>query len=486
MADGSTLRSGPGDRELIRGACGHDCPDTCSWLVEVQDGRAGRLFGDPSHPFTRGTLCAKVNHYLERVYHPERVLYPLRRVGVRGAGEFRRISWQEALSEIAERWQRIMVEHGGEAILPFSSAGNQGLIQHSSLDQRLGGWLGFSRLDRNICGAVAHQGLSATQGNGVGINPEDLIHSRLIVLWGTNTIVTNLHLWPVILSARSRGAKIVVVDPVRTRTAEAADWHLAVRPGADTLLALAMMHVIIRDDLVDRDYVDRYSTGFDQLAEHVQQFAPDRVAEDTGLSAEEIERFAREYATVQPSLLRPLIGLEHHRNGAMMFRTLACLPILTGAWRHRGGGLCRSTGAFQFSMLNMEELLMPWLQKPGVRTLNMRDLGRDLTSTELRPPIQSLLIYNSNPAVSLPNQQLVRRGLMRDDLFTVVHDLFLTDTARFADIVLPATSQIEHLDLVPSWGHHYVSMNRPAIEPEGESVTNTELFRRLAACLGRT
>lgn len=486
MADGSNLRSGPGARELIRGACGHDCPDTCSWLVEVQDGRAGRLFGDPSHPFTRGTLCAKVNHYLERVYHPERVLYPLRRVGVRGAGEFRRISWQEALSEIAERWQSIMVEHGGEAILPFSSAGNQGLIQHSSLDQRLGGLLGFSRLDRNICGAVAHQGLSATQGNGVGINPEDLIHSRLIVLWGTNTIVTNLHLWPVILSARSRGAKVVVVDPVRTRTAEAADWHLAVRPGSDTVLALAMMHVIIRDDLVDRDYVDRYSTGFDQLAEHVQQFAPDRVAEDTGLSAEEIERFAREYATVQPSLLRPLIGLEHHRNGAMMFRTLACLPILTGSWRHRGGGLCRSTGAFQFSMLNMDELLMPWLQKPGVRTLNMRDLGRDLTSTELRPPIQSLLIYNSNPAVSLPNQQLVRQGLMRDDLFTVVHDLFLTDTARFADIVLPATSQIEHLDLVPSWGHHYVSMNRPAIEPEGESVANTELFRRLAACLGRT
>ncbi len=471
---------------IVRGACGHDCPDTCSWLVEVSEGRARRLYGDPSHPFTRGTLCAKVNHYLERVYHPERVLYPLRRDGRKGEGRFRRISWQDAMSEIAERWQEIISQEGAEAILPFSSAGNQGLIHHSSLDQRLGAVLGFSRLERNICGAVAHQGLSATQGNGIGINPEDLIHSRFIVLWGTNTIVTNLHLWPVILEARSRGAKIVVVDPVRTRTAEAADWHLAVRPGSDTVLALAMMHVIIRDGLVDRDYIDRHAVGFSQLADHVAGFSPESASEVTGLGKEVIERFAREYAQAQPSLLRPLIGLEHHRNGAMMFRTMACLPILTGAWRYRGGGLCRSTGAFQFSMLNMDKLLLPEHQRPGVRTLNMRDLGADLLSDRLAPPIRSLLVYNSNPAVSLPNQNLVRQGLKRDNLFTVVHDLFLTDTARFADIVLPATSQIEHLDLVPSWGHHYVTMNRPAVAPLGESVPNTELFRRLAAALGRS
>lgn len=472
--------------EIIRGACGHDCPDTCAWLVEVADGQALSLRGDPEHPFTRGTLCGKVNHYLERVHHPDRILYPLRRTGPKGVGSFQRISWTEALTEIADRWQRIMNESGAEAILPFSSAGNQGLIHHSSLDQRLLGLLGASRLDRNICGAVAHAGLCATQGNGVGINPEDLVHSRLIVLWGTNTIVTNLHLWPVIEEARRRGARIVCIDPIRTRTAEACDWHLQIRPGTDTVLALAVMHVLIRDGYVDHDYVSRYATGYSELAERVQQWTPDRAAEITQLSTADIEQFAREYATIQPSLLRPLIGLEHHRNGAMMFRTIACLPVLIGAWKQLGGGLSRSTGAFQYSLLNIDRLLMPETHRPNVRTLNMRDLGRDLCSQTLSPLIRSLLVWNANPAATMPNQPLVRRGLLREDLFTVVHDLFLTDTARFADIVLPATSQIEHLDLVPAWGHHYLTLNLPAIAPRGESVANTELFRRLASALGRS
>jgi anaerobic selenocysteine-containing dehydrogenase len=332
---------------------------------------------------------------------------------------------------------------------------------------------------------VAHEGLCATQGSGIGVNPEDLIYSRYIVLWGTNTIVTNLHLWPVIEEARRRGARIVVVDPIRTRTAAAADWHIPVRPGSDTVLALAMMHVIIREGRVDHDYVSRYATGYEQLVKRVSEFSPEAAAAVTGVSAADIERFALEYSAAEPSLLRPLIGLEHHRNGAMMFRVLSCLPVLTGAWRHRGGGLARSTGAFQYSMLNMDGLLLPTLGEGSVRVLNMRDLGRDLCSDSLSPRIRSLLIYNSNPAVSLPNQQLVRAGLQRDDLFTVVHDLFLTDTARYADLVLPATSQLEHLDLVPSWGHHYVSLNQPAIEPLGECAANTEFFRRLARVLGR-
>ena len=472
--------------KVVRGACGHDCPDTCAWIAETRNGTAVRLYGDPDHPFTRGVLCAKVNHYLSRVYHPDRLQYPLRRCGPKGAGQFERISWQSALQLIADRWLSDMRDYGAESILPFSSAGNQGLIQHSSLDQRLFSLLGVSRLERNICGAVAHEGLCATQGSGVGVNPEELVHSRYIVLWGTNTLVTNLHLWPVIQEARNRGARIVVVDPIRTRTAAAADWHLPVRPGADTALALAMMHVIIREGRVDHDYVSQYATGFDELAARVEQYSPASVSGITGLSAGDIERFALEYADAKPSLLRPLIGLEHHRNGAMMFRTLACLPVLTGAWRYRGGGLARSTGAFQFSMLNMDGLLMPALAQQPARSLNMRDLGRDLCSTTLSPGIRSLLVYNSNPAVSLPQQTLVRRGLQRDDLFTVVHDLFLTDTAMYADLVLPATSQLEHLDLVPSWGHHYVSLNQPAIEPMGESVANTELFRRLARVLGRT
>jgi anaerobic selenocysteine-containing dehydrogenase len=474
-----------GSLNVIRGACGHDCPDTCSWIVEARDGKAERLYGDPEHPFTRGMLCAKVNHYLERVYHPDRVLSPLKRIGAKGEGQFVRTTWDEALADIASRWQKIIAESSAEAILPYSFAGNQGLIQMSSLDQRLFGLLGCSKLERALCGEVAGQGIAATNGCGFGVDPEELVHSRFIVLWGTNTVVTNLHLWPVITEARRRGAKIVVVDPIRTRTAEQADWHLALKPASDGALALAMMNVIIRDNLVDHDYVEQYSVGYEQLADRVKDFSPAMVASITGLSADEIERFAREYATTKPSLLRPLIGLEHHRNGAMMFRTLACLPVLTGAWRDRGGGLARSTGALQNSTLNLRGIRMPKTVQPSARTLNMRDLGKDLCSRELTPPIRSLCVYNSNPAVSVPNQQRIIEGLRREDLFTVVHDLFLTETARYADYILPATSQIESLDIVPAWGHHYLTLNRPAIEPLGESVANTEFFRRLARALDR-
>lgn len=471
---------------LVRGACGHDCPDTCAWQVEVRDGKAVRMQGDPQHPFTRGVLCAKVNHYLERVYHPDRLMYPLRRTGPKGSGQFERTTWEAALTEIAGRWQAIIAQSGAEAILPYSSAGNQGLIQMSSLDRRLFGRLGCSRLERNICGEVALEGLIATNGSGWGIDPEELVHSRYIVLWATNTIVTNLHLWPVIQAARARGARLVVVDPIRTRTAEQADWHLAPHPASDAALVLAMIHVIIRDGLVDRDYVDRHAEGYAALEVHARQYPPFRVASRTGLSAAEIERFAREYATTQPAVLRPLIGFEHHRNGAMMFRTLACLPVLTGAWRHRGGGLSRSTGSLQASVLNLQGLLEPDQHQPGVRTLNMRDLGRDLCNPQLTPPVRALCVYNSNPAVSIPNQGAILKGLLRTDLFTVVHDLFLTETARYADFVLPATSQLEHLDLVPAWGHHYLSLNQPAIAPLGESRCNTEFFRSLARALGRT
>ena len=471
---------------VVRGACGHDCPDTCSWVVEVRDGAAERLSGDPAHPFTRGTLCAKVNHYLERVYHPDRVLHPLKRAGRKGEGRFVRVSWDEALADIASRWLAIAAESGAEAILPYSSAGVQGLIQMASIDRRLFGSMGCSGLERKICGGVAAAGLSATIGTGTGIDPEDVVHSRYLVLWGTNTIVTNLHFWPLVREAQRRGARVVVVDPIRTRTAEAADWHVQIKPAGDAALALAMMHVMIRDGLVDHEYVSRHAIGYDALAERVRQYAPAQVSRTVGLPVDEIERFAHEYATTQPSLLRPLIGMEHHRNGAMLFRTMACLPVLSGAWRHRGGGLARSTNVLQSAALDVDRLLMPEVHKPGVRVLNMRDLGGDLCNREMEPPIRSLMVYGSNPAVSMPNQARTREGLLRDDLFTVVHDLFVTDTALYADYVLPATSQIEHLDLSPAWGHLYLALNRPAIAPRGESVANTELFRRLARALGRT
>jgi len=471
--------------QVVRGACGHDCPDTCGWVVEVRDGTAERLSGDPAHPFNRGTLCAKVNHYLERVYHPDRVLHPLKRSGPKGEARFVRVSWDEALADIAARWKTTIDESGPEALLPYSSAGVQGLVQMASLDRRLFGSMGCSRLERNICGAVAAAGLSSTIGTGTGIDPEQIVHSRYVVLWGTNTIVTNLHFWPLVREAQRRGAKIVAVDPIRTRTAESVDWHIQIKPSSDAALALAMMHVIVRDGLVDREYVSQHAVGYDALVERVQQYAPERVASTVGLPADDIERFAREYATTQPSLLRPLIGVEHHRHGAMQFRTLGCLPVLTGAWKHRGGGLARSTHALQFAALDMDRVKMPEVHVADVRVLNMRDLGKDLCDRDLRPPIRSLMVYGANPMVSMPNQNRIRQGLMRDDLFTVVHDLFVTETARYADYVLPATSQIEHLDLSPAWGHLYLAMNRPAIAPRGESVSNTELFRRLAAALGR-
>ena len=454
-------------------------------MVEVRDGTAERLSGDPAHPFNRGTLCAKVNHYLERVYHPDRVLHPLKRSGAKGESRFVRVSWDEALADIAGRWKTIIDESGPEALLPYSSAGVQALIQTASLDRRLFGSMGCSGLERNICGAVAAAGLSSTIGTGTGIDPEQIVHSRYVVLWGTNTIVTNLHFWPLVREAQRRGAKIVAVDPIRTGTAESVDWHIQIKPSSDAALALAMMHVIVRDGLVDREYVSQHAVGYDALVERVQQYAPERVASTVGLPADDIERFAREYATTQPSLLRPLIGVEHHRHGAMQFRTLGCLPVLTGAWKHRGGGLARSTHALQFAALDMDRVKMPEVHVAGVRVLNMRDLGKDLCDRDLQPPIRSLMVYGANPMVSMPNQNRIRQGLMRDDLFTVVHDLFVTETARYADYVLPATSQIEHLDLSPAWGHLYLAMNRPAIAPRGESVSNTELFRRLAAALGR-
>lgn len=469
---------------VVKGVCGHDCPDSCGWLVTVKGGRAVGLRGAADHPFTRGALCAKVNRYLDRVHHPDRVLFPLRRVGRKGEGRFARATWDEALAEIAARLRAVAGESGPEAILPYSLAGNQGMVQMASLDRRLFGSMGASRLVRAICGEVAATGLAATNGTSFGVDPEDLVHARYIVLWGTNTLVTNLHLWPVIEEARRRGARVVAIDPVRTRTAAAADWHLAPRPGTDAALALGMMQVMVRDGLVDLDYVRRHATGYPELVERLREHGPERTAALTGLAPSDVERLAREYATIRPAALRPLIGLEHHRNGAMTFRTLACLPVLAGAWRERGGGLCRSTGALQYAALAEARVVMPEVWRPA-RTLNMRDLGNDLCSTALAPPIRALLVWSCNPAATVPNQNRIRQGLLREDLFTVVHELFVTDTARYADWVLPATSQLEHLDLVPAWGHHLLGLNRPAVAPPGEAVPNTELFRRLARALGR-
>jgi anaerobic selenocysteine-containing dehydrogenase len=466
---------------VVKGGCPHDCPDSCAWEVTVEDGRAVKLAGSSEMPFTRGGLCAKVNNYLDRVYSPDRLLHPLRRTGPKGSGEFEQVPWPEALAEISARLKAIVAEHGGEAVLPYDFAGNMGVIQRISLGRRFFGRLGASRLLRTICGSTANAGVEASIGTSTGMLPQDITRSRFIVLWGTNTVVTNLHLWPLIRQAREAGATVVAIDPIRTRTAESCDWHVQPLPGTDAALALGMMHVIVAEGLHDADYVERHVLGFDQLKDRLEDYPPERAAQLAGLETEEVVRLARAYATAKPAAIRTLVGPEKHANGGMILRTIACLPALVGAWRQRGGGLLHWTRSLHDQALDLRALYMPELETK-TRKVNMVQIGRALT--ELEPPVKALFVFDANPAVIAPNQNLVMQGLARDDLLTVVHDLYLTDTARCADFVLPAASFVEQLDLLHPWGHDYVVLNRPAIAPQGEAVTNNELFRRLSAAMG--
>jgi anaerobic selenocysteine-containing dehydrogenase len=465
---------------VVRGGCAHDCPDTCAWEVTVEDGRAVRLAGAAGHPYTRGGLCAKVNNYLDRVYSPDRVLHPLRRTGAKGEGVFERVGWEEALADIAGRLRRIVAEDGAEAILPYSFAGNMGLVQYAGMDRRFFARLGASRLARTICGDTANAGVTTALGTSVACLPEDVQHARLILLWGTNTVVTNLHLWPFVRRAREAGARLVVIDPLRTRTAREADWHVRPLPGSDAALALGMMRVIVDEGLQDQAYLDAHCNGWPELRERLAEYPPERAATLTGVPAGEIAALARAYATTRPAMIRTLVGPEKHAGGGTSFRTIACLPAVVGAWRELGGGMVHWTMELMTEALNVRGV---GARAPRTRTINMIQIGRALTDPALAPPLRSLIVYNSNPASIAPNSSLVRRGLAREDLFTVVHDLFVTDTARYADYLLPATSFVEHLDLLFSWGHTYLTLNQPAIEPLGESVCNTELFRRLARAM---
>lgn len=471
----------------VLGTCHHDCPDSCGWIVGVDGGVAVSLRGNPDHPYSRGELCPKVNRFLDRVHSAERVLHPLVRVGPKGEGRFERINWDEALALVAARLTEVVERWGGEAVLPWWDAGTQGLIQMSSLDRRFFARLGSSRLVGSLCGATAGAGVAATLGSPLACDPLDVRHARLVLLWGTNTKLTNRHLWPFVEDARGAGATVVVIDPLRTATAEAADWFVQPLPGTDVALMLAMMHVLVRDGLVDHEYVAAHTEGFDDLAERVAQWPPSRAAEVCGLEAADVEHLARLYGTTTPAFIRTLIGAEHHERGAMFFRTLACLPTLTGAWRHRGGGLARSVGSWFDDQVDHTVFDRPDLSggRPR-RALSMNHLGRVLTDGSLDPPVKALVVWNGNPAVTVPNAGLIRQGLAREDLFTVVSEQFCTDTARYADVVLPAATQIEQLDVVPAWGHLYLGWNEPAIAPLGEAVANTELWRRLARAMGFT
>jgi anaerobic selenocysteine-containing dehydrogenase len=472
------------ERTTVRGVCPHDCPDTCGLVTEVEGGKALSLRGDRAHPFTRGFLCVKVARYLERVYHPERLRWPLKRVGSKGSGRWQRISWDEALDAIADRFRAIAASPDGpQAILPYSYAGTMGKLQGSSLDRRFFHRLGASLLDRTICATAAAVGCDMTLGTRAAIDPEAAIHARFFINWGSNTSVSNIHLWAIMHQARKKGACIVTIDPHRSQTAQRSDWWIPIRPGTDAALALALMHVIWRDGLQDDDYLERYCLGVEELRRRaLEEYSPSRVAEITGVAAGDIERLAHQYAGTTPALIRLNYGMQRHRGGGMAVRTICCLPAIVGAWRHPGGGALLSTS--KLYPFNAAALERPDLIPRGTRTINMVQLAEALHGELPGPPVRVLYVYNSNPAAVCPDQGRVIAGLQREDLFTVVHDQFLTDTCELADLVLPATTQLEHFDIHGSYGHLYVQANFPAIAPLAEARPNTEVFRQLAQRMG--
>jgi len=495
--------------QIVTGVCPHDCPDTCSWQVAVDraSGRAVDIWGHPDHPVTQGKLCGKVDRYLERTYHQGRLATPLRRTGPKGSGEFVPVTWEEALADIAARLQAVIAVDGSEAVLPYSYAGTMGLLQGEGMASRFFHKLGASLLERTICSEAGFEGYIYTIGAAEGMETEAYAHAKLILIWGSNTLTSNLHLWPFVQAARKQGARVIVIDPANTRTAQAADEWIALRPGTDGALALAMMHVIIGEGLYDEGYVERYTLGFDALAQRVAEWPPERAGAITGVGAERIRTLAREYAEQQPAAIRVNYGLQRHYGGGMAVRTIACLPALVGAWRRYGGGIQLSASGY-FRHLDRTQLYRPDLLAGRTpRQINMVRLGDALSTDRAQlaqahyhprpvdripapqdagPLVKALIVYNCNPAAVCPDQAAVRRGLQREDLFTVVLEQFQTDTADYADYVLPATTQLEHWDILKPYGHTHLALNRPAIAPLGDSLPNSEIFRRLAAAMGYT
>jgi anaerobic selenocysteine-containing dehydrogenase len=465
----------------MRSVCPHDCPSCCSLEVAVEDGRIARVTG-ADHPFTQGVICGKVREYAERVHSPLRITRPLRRVGAKGEGRFEPVEWDAAIAEIATRWRAIIAEHGAQAILPFSYAGSMGQVQYHA-GHALFHALGATLLDRTICVSTAYAGWSATVGAVTGNDSEQMVGADLVVLWGINAAYSTINVMTLVKQARARGAYVIAIDPYRTPTAQQADEHLMVRPGTDGALALAMMHVLVAEDRIDHDYVARATVGFEQLARHVQDWPPARVASITGVPAETIVAFARRYGSTPAAYVRIGIGISRHDNGGMTCRTLACLPALTGAYAHpHGGALLSSGGAAGLALGVLERPDL--LPRPAPRVINMIQLGRALTDAALAPPVKALYVYSSNPAAVCPNQALVLQGLAREDLFTVVHEQVMTDTARFADLVLPATTSMEHEDLYRSYGQFYLQLARPVLPPVGEARSNWQAFGALARALG--
>lgn len=483
LASGQALEADLGTQRLIRGACPHDCPDTCALVIEVDGGKAVRVGGDPDHPVTAGTLCAKVNDYLERVYSPDRVLRPLVRTGEKGSGSFEEVTWDEALNRVAGQLRHVRERFGGEAILPYSYMGTMGYVQGDLMSARLMNALGASDLERTICAEAGIAGTMSTQGASSEVDPELWPNARHIVVWGWNPLSTAPHLWRFILRARRAGARLVVIDPYRSRTARVADEHVRPMPGTDAALALGLMRSMVDAGVHDDEWCRQYTTGYDELLGRLDEWPVHRAADVTGVDGDAIRRIGVAIATRQPSLVRAGVGAQRHVGAPNAYRTISCVPALAGSWRHVGGGFSyiplATAGAVSMGHLKRSDL-----RPAPVRTINMSALGEALTDADLNPPVRALVAWNSNPARVAPDTTKVSAGLARDDLFCVVLEQFITDTARYADVVLPATTQLEHLDAVFSWGHHYLTYNEPAIAPLGEAKPNAEIFRLLARRLG--
>lgn len=469
----------------VRGACPHDCPDTCATVTEVRDGRAVAFYADKQHPITQGWLCAKVRPYLEHVYSPDRLQYPLRRIGPKGpngGGTWQRITWEEAIAEISTRWKDIIAQHGAAAILPYSYSGSLGMLQLRVCNARLWNRMGVSGLRRSICSAAAEEAVESTLGERWSPDQSDILHGRLIIIWGHNPASTGPHFMPMLRQAQRNGAYVVVIDPHRTLTARSADQHVQPRPATDGALALGLLHILFRDGLHDEAWLSANTIGWQDLRERARAYPPERVAAITGVPAATIEELAHRYGTTKPAMLKFADGLQRHGNGGQTVRALCSLPAVIGQYGVRGGGLFYTASGYV--RWDDEALGHASDCPPTPRTINMNRLGAALTGEASDPPIQSLFVYCGNPVTSSPNASLTIRGLLRPDLFTVVHDLYMTDTAEYADIVLPATSQLEQVDLNKSYGHRNLQYNTPAIAPLGEAKSNWDVTRLLATAMG--
>lgn len=465
------------------GACPHDCPDTCAMIYEARDGRLVDVRGNKSHPVTRGGLCVKLKDFHDHHANPDRLLYPLRRKGPKGSKAFERITWEEAIAEIGARWREIIANHGAEAIMPYSYLGNMGLVQGINSGDPFFNRLGSTINEKTFCASGSSTAWLLTVGPTGGVDPESFVHAKYIVIWACNSISTNLHHWPFVLEAQKRGAKIVVIDAYRSRTAKAADWHICPRPGTDGALAMGLINAIIQQGLVDQDYVDRHVLGYHELAERAKLFTPEHVAAVTGVKAADVLKLAHEYATSQPAVIRVGVALERHAGGGQAIRAVCALPALVGAWRHVGGGLLQMP-IWEFPVDWMKVCRPDWI-RPGTRVVNNLKLGAALTGElALDPPIKSLFVYCTNPVSQAPETNKIVAGLQRQDLFTVVAEHFMTDTAKYADIVLPATMAGEHEDMMWSWGHFYLTYNQKAVDPPGKARPTSEMWRLLANEMG--